>query len=205
MSRPGRRGGAGGAGLVASRIHRPRASRLAPWLAAATSLRIVAAPVVMALILAGGRSAAAAALFAAAATTDLLDGWLARRWSATTTLGSFLDTTADKLLVATTLVALVAVDRASPWLATLIIGREMAILGLRGTAAAEGTVFAPSPGGRAKALVQFLAVFLAILRPGGQVAGAYVDEWVMVAAAAITVVTGVDYLIRYGSALRRSA
>jgi CDP-diacylglycerol--glycerol-3-phosphate 3-phosphatidyltransferase len=207
MSRPTRRGAGRDVGLVAAaRLRGARPSRLAPWLAAGTSLRIVAAPVVMALILADNRSAsrAGAAIFAAAATTDLLDGWVARRWGATTTLGSFLDTTADKLLVAAGLLALVSVDRVSPWLAMLIVGREVAILGLRGTVAAEGTVFAPSPGGKAKAVMQFLAVFLAILRPGGQVAGAYVDEWAMIAAAAITLVTGLDYLVRYGAALRRS-
>jgi CDP-diacylglycerol--glycerol-3-phosphate 3-phosphatidyltransferase len=93
----------------------------------------------------------------------------------------------------------------SPWLAALIVGREIAILGLRGTVAAEGTVFPPSPGGKAKAAAQFLAVFLAIVRPGDPVAGAYVDEWAMIAAAAITLVTGVDYLVRFSSALRAGA
>jgi CDP-diacylglycerol---glycerol-3-phosphate 3-phosphatidyltransferase len=161
----------------------------------------------MALVLTGGRPAerVAAVLFAAAAATDFLDGYLARRWGAATTFGSFLDTTADKLLVATVLVALVAVDRTSPWLATVIIARELAILGLRGTVAAAGTAFPPSPGGKAKAALQFLALFLAILRPGGEIGPAYLDEWVMIVAAAVTVVTGIDYFVRFSSALRRSA
>ena len=159
----------------------------------------------MALVLAGGQTAdrVAAGLFAAAAATDFLDGYLARRWGAATRLGSFLDTTADKLLVSTVLIALVAVDRTSASLAAIIVGRELAILGLRGTVAAEGTVFPPSPGGKAKAALQFLAVFLAILRPGDPIGPAYLDEWVMIAAAAITLITGIDYLVRFSSAMRR--
>jgi cardiolipin synthase (CMP-forming) len=116
-----------------------RASRL---LTGVTYLRIVLVPVVMALVLVGdsvdNAYAAAAVLFAIAAATDLVDGFLARRWGQTTTLGNFLDTTADKLLVSGVLLALVSVGRASPWVAFVIIGRELLILGLRGAVAAEG-------------------------------------------------------------------
>src|ERR687885_168867 len=89
-------------------------------------------------------TAVAAVLFAVAAITDFLDGYLARRWRVTTTLGSFLDTTADKLLVSGVLVALVDVDRASAWITVLIIARELVILGLRGAMASDGTVVQPS-------------------------------------------------------------
>src|SRR5918995_7484168 len=82
----------------------------------------------------------AAALFTVAAATDWIDGKLARRWNVTTKIGSFLDTTADKLLVTGVLIGLVAVERASPWVAVIILGRELMVLGLRGVIAAEGTV-----------------------------------------------------------------
>jgi len=169
---------------------------------AGTSLRIVLTPAVMALVLTGDAEVAAALLFAVAAATDLLDGWLARRWHATTTLGSFLDTTADKLLVAGTLFALVAAERASPWLAALIVGRELVILGLRGAVAAGGPVMQPSLLGKLKANVQFAAILLAILRPGEPIGGAFLDEWAMLAAAAITVVSAADYLVRFAHSLR---
>ena len=84
-----------------------RSSRM---LAAGTGVRILLAPVVMALVLAHSYTAAAL-VFLVAAATDWLDGRLARRWGVTTRLGAFLDTTADKLLVSTALIALVAVDR----------------------------------------------------------------------------------------------
>jgi CDP-diacylglycerol--glycerol-3-phosphate 3-phosphatidyltransferase len=162
----------------------------------------------MALILIGSSVryafVAAGVLFAVAAVTDFLDGYLARRWGVTTTLGSFLDTTADKLLVSGALIALVAVDRASPWIATIIVGRELVILGLRGVVAADGTVFPPSVWGKMKASVQFLAVFLAILRFPHPLGALYLDEWVLLVAAAITVISGAEYLTRFSSVFRSS-
>jgi CDP-diacylglycerol--glycerol-3-phosphate 3-phosphatidyltransferase len=138
-------------------------------------------------------------LFAIAAGTDFLDGYLARRWAATTTLGSFLDTTADKLLVSGVLIALVAVGRASPWVAAIIIGRELLIMGLRGVVAADGTVIAPSIWGKLKANVQFVAIFLAILRPGSQIGPFYLDEWAMWTAAVVTLLSAVEYLARFSN------
>ena len=170
-----------------------------------TYTRILAVPAVMGLILLGPdrKSAytAAAVVFAVAALTDFADGFLARRWAVTTKLGSFLDTTADKLLVTGVLIALVDVNRASPWIAAIIIGRELLILGLRGVVAAEGTVFPPSIWGKLKTNAQFVAIFLAILHLGEPVGPLRVDEWVMIAAAAITVMSAVEYLARFSSAL----
>jgi CDP-diacylglycerol--glycerol-3-phosphate 3-phosphatidyltransferase len=176
--------------------------RSARFLAASTSLRILLTPVIMALLFADADRELTALLFAAAAATDWIDGYLARRWEVTTKLGSFLDTTADKLLVTGVLIGLVAVERASPWVSVIIIGRELMVLGLRGAIAAEGTVMQPSIWGRLKTSVQFLAILLAILRPGDEIGGAYVDEWAMVAAAAITVASAVDYFNAYADSLR---
>jgi CDP-diacylglycerol---glycerol-3-phosphate 3-phosphatidyltransferase len=181
-----------------------RAAAPRSLLPALTYARIVAAPVVMGLILLGPdrRSAynAGAAVFAVAALTDFVDGYLARRWAVATKLGSFLDTTADKLLVTAALIALVDVDRASPWIAAIIIGRELLILGLRGVVAADGMVFPPSIWGKLKTNVQFLAIFLAILRYGEPLGPLRLDEWAMLAAAAVTVVSAVEYLARFSSA-----
>jgi CDP-diacylglycerol--glycerol-3-phosphate 3-phosphatidyltransferase len=177
------------------------------FLAACSSLRIVLVPVIMGLIVAdrdelGTLAILAGVLFAVAAATDFFDGYFARRWKVTTTLGSFLDTTADKLLVTGILVALVAVERCSPWIATIIIGRELLIMGLRGVVAADGAVMAPSIWGKLKTNVQFFAILLAILRPDLTVAGAFVDEWLMIAAAIITIGSAADYLRMFGSLLR---
>ena len=175
-------------------------------LAALTYARVLLTPVVMALILVGPEEpwafGLAAWLFAFAAITDFFDGHLARRWKRTTPLGNFLDTTADKLLVAGVLIALLGVDRVSPWIAALIIGREFVLMGLRGVIASEGAVMAPSLLGKLKTSIQFLAIALAIPRPGDEIGGLYLDEWAMLAAAGITVWSAVDYLVRALPALR---
>jgi len=180
--------------------------RSARFVAAGTVLRIALTPVVMALILLGddddGMRALATVLFCVAAATDWVDGRLARRWNVTTKLGSFLDTTADKLLVAGVLIALLGVDRVSPWIAALIIGREFVIMGLRGVIASDGTVMAPSSLGKLKTSIQFLAIALAIWRPGDPIGDLYVDEYAMLIAAVITVWSAVDYLVRAAPQLR---
>jgi CDP-diacylglycerol--glycerol-3-phosphate 3-phosphatidyltransferase len=173
--------------------------RSARLIAAGSAIRIVLTPVVMWLVLNGdGESAEliAAALFCVAAATDWVDGRLARRWGVTSKLGSFLDTTADKLLVSGVLIALLAAGRVSTWIVAVIIGRELVIMGLRGVIASEGEVMAPSMLGKLKASVQFLAIALAILRPGEPLGGLFIDEWVMLAAAVITVGSAIDYLMR---------
>jgi CDP-diacylglycerol--glycerol-3-phosphate 3-phosphatidyltransferase len=166
-----------------------------------TGLRIVAAVPIMALIL-NHDYGIATVVFLVAAATDWFDGRLARRWGVTTKLGSFLDTTADKLLVATALVALVSVHRASPWVALVIITREFTILGLRAAVEAGGVHMATSSLGRWKATLQFVALALAMLRPDIIIAGAYLDQWVMVIAAVATAWSGIDYLIRSADVLR---
>ncbi len=173
--------------------------RSARLIAAGSATRIVLTPVVMWLVLnerGNTGELVALVLFCLAAATDWIDGRLARRWGVTTKLGSFLDTTADKLLVSGVLIALVAAGRASTWIAALIIGRELVVMALRGVIASEGEVLAPSMLGKLKTSVQFLAIALAILRPGDPVGGLYVDEWAMLIAAAITVASAVDYLVR---------
>jgi CDP-diacylglycerol--glycerol-3-phosphate 3-phosphatidyltransferase len=132
-----------------------------------------------------------------------VDGRLARRWGVTSKIGSFLDTTADKLLVSGVLIALLEADRASAWIVALIIGRELVLMGLRGVIASEGEVMAPSMLGRLKTSVQCLAIALAILRPGDPLGGLFLDEWAMLAAAAITVASGADYLVRALPAVAR--
>jgi len=179
--------------------------RAAAFLKAVTWLRVFLLPVIMALTLAGPTTryayVVAGALFAIAAVTDFVDGFLARRWAQTTTFGTFLDTTADKLLVSGVLLALIAVDRASPWIAFVIIGRELLILGLRGAVAAGGEVMKPSIWGKAKANVQFLAILLAIVRYPERIGPLFLDEYAMIAAAVITVGSAVEYLVRFRDAL----
>src|ERR1043165_7347854 len=81
-------------------------------------------------------------IFGPAAATDLLDGYLARRWGQVTTVGTLLDPIADKLLVSAALISLVQIHAIAAWMVVLIVGREFAVTGLRSIAAAEGYTIA---------------------------------------------------------------
>ncbi len=100
----------------------------------------------------------ALAIFLTAAFTDLLDGYLARRWKQVTTIGTLLDPIADKLLVSAALISLVEVRVLPGWMAILVIGREFAVSGLRAIAAAEGYTIRASDLGKTKMLSQVIAI-----------------------------------------------
>ena len=99
-------------------------------------------------------------IFLVAASTDILDGYLARRWNQITTVGMLLDPIADKLLISAALIALVQVHRIEAWIAIVIIGREFAVTGLRGIAATEGYTIGASDLGKGKMVAQVIAIAL---------------------------------------------
>lgn len=103
-------------------------------------------------------SALAALIFAFAAATDALDGYLARRLNLVTVVGKFLDPLADKLIVLSTLVMLVAKGRAPAWLVIALMSRELAITGLRAIASQEGFVIAAGAGGKTKTALQLTGI-----------------------------------------------
>src|SRR5216117_2445060 len=105
----------------------------------------------------------ALAIFLAAAATDLLDGFLARRWGQITTIGTLLDPIADKLLISAALISLVQVQAAHAWMVVLIIGREFAVTGLRSIAAAEGYTIKASDLGKTKMIAQVVAISVLLL------------------------------------------
>jgi CDP-diacylglycerol--glycerol-3-phosphate 3-phosphatidyltransferase len=100
--------------------------------------------------------------FIVAASSDLLDGWLARRSGEVTRIGKLLDPLADKLLISTALVMLLAAGRLDGfWAGTMvvvIVGRELAVTGLRGIASSHGHIMAASWQGKFKTLIQNIAV-----------------------------------------------
>jgi CDP-diacylglycerol--glycerol-3-phosphate 3-phosphatidyltransferase len=98
------------------------------------------------------------AIFLVAAGTDLLDGYLARRWKQVTTIGTLLDPIADKLLISAALISLVQIHVLPGWMAVLIIGREFAVSGLRSIAAAEGYTIKASDLGKTKMFSQVVAI-----------------------------------------------
>lgn len=99
-------------------------------------------------------------IFLVAAATDILDGYLARRWGQVTTIGTLLDPIADKLLVSAALISLVQQHVIAAWLVVLLVGREFAVTGLRSIAAAEGFTIRASEIGKTKTFFQVLAISL---------------------------------------------
>lgn len=115
----------------------------------------------MPMMLGPAGSKAMAWIFIVAVLTDLLDGWIARSWKMVTRFGKLIDPLADKLLVTTALIMLLAVGRLDEWgagMVVIIVGRELAVTGLRGLASSEGVIVAASGLGKLKALSQNLAV-----------------------------------------------
>jgi CDP-diacylglycerol--glycerol-3-phosphate 3-phosphatidyltransferase len=170
--------------------------------------RLVLTVVVMVMILAspGNRAMAitAAIVFVIAALTDFADGYLARRWRITTTLGAFLDTVADKILVAGALLALVEIGTTSAWVAFIIIGREIAIMGLRSVAALDSSTVPPSLWGKWKATVQFVAITFAILKLDVVIGPWRLDQWMMAVTVVVTVISAGDYFSRFRAVLTRT-
>src|SRR5262245_32019025 len=141
---------------------------------ALTLLRIFFVPLLVAVLVEGSTTfhasgvaisseILAVTIFLAAAGTDLLDGYLARRWGQVTTVGTLLDPIADKLLVSAALISLVQVRMVPVWMVVVIVGREFAISGLRSIAAAEGYVIKASDLGKTKLVSQVVAITLVIL------------------------------------------
>jgi CDP-diacylglycerol---glycerol-3-phosphate 3-phosphatidyltransferase len=139
----------------------------------------------------------ATGVFIFAGITDWLDGYLARRRRQITWFGQVMDPIADKLLTSAAFVSLVQLDLAPAWMVTVIIGREIAITGLRSVAHARGVTIVASPLGKGKMASQVTAILLLLVgagpmpwvAPAGRVA-----LWVVMAMA---LVSAADYYRRF--------
>lgn len=167
-----------------------------------TILRIFFVPLLVAALVQenvvlhlGGRTVTnewlALTIFLFAAATDLLDGYLARRWRQVTTIGTLLDPIADKLLVSAALISLVQVRVLPGWMAILIIGREFAVSGLRAIAASEGYTIRASDLGKTKMFSQVVAIscmLLSVRHPALLLPGKYL-MWGVIFFAIVSAVS----------------
>jgi CDP-diacylglycerol--glycerol-3-phosphate 3-phosphatidyltransferase len=165
-----------------------------------TILRILAIPLILILLFCTGRGyqVFTALLFFGAAITDTIDGYLARRRGMVTTLGKFLDPLADKLLIVTALIALIPAREIPVWMVIVIVGREIAVTGLRGIAVSQGIVISASALGKYKTVFEAASVFFLILN------GSYsflsfrpIGMFFLWVALGIAVISGVDYFRKY--------
>lgn len=135
----------------------------------------------------------ALAIFIIASLTDLLDGKIARKYNLVTNFGKFMDPLADKLLVCSALICLVALNKIPAWIVIIIIAREFIISGFRLIASDNGVVIAASYWGKFKTTFQMVMICLMIADIS---AINLLTEIVMWAALILTVVSLVDYLVK---------
>jgi CDP-diacylglycerol--glycerol-3-phosphate 3-phosphatidyltransferase len=174
---------------------------------ALTLLRLLLVPVfVLFLVEQGGHSSGwrelAFVAFATACITDLVDGDLARRRDLVTDVGKIADPIADKALTGAALLGLAALGDLPWWVAVVVLVRELGITALRVVVIRHGVIPA-SRGGKAKTLVQNIAIGLYVLPLSGAWASA--RFWVMGVALLLTVATGVDYVSKAVRLRRNSA
>jgi CDP-diacylglycerol---glycerol-3-phosphate 3-phosphatidyltransferase len=105
-------------------------------------------------------------LFALASITDYFDGYLARRLKVVSSLGVFLDLTADKVFVSAILIALVQIELVPAWIVSIIVTREFLVTGLRSIAAARGTVIPAGKWGKQKTFITLVAMGALLLAKG---------------------------------------
>jgi CDP-diacylglycerol--glycerol-3-phosphate 3-phosphatidyltransferase len=130
--------------------------------------RLLASVVIFILVLVNQPWAflVAALLFLLASLTDYLDGYLARKMKVVSSLGVFLDLTADKILVAAILIALVQIAVIPAWITFIIVTRELLVSGLRSLAAARGHVIPAGKWGKQKTFITLIAIGGVLLAKG---------------------------------------
>jgi CDP-diacylglycerol--glycerol-3-phosphate 3-phosphatidyltransferase len=153
------------------------------------------------------RTFIASLLWLVAAGGDFLDGYLARKRGQVSTLGKFLDPLADKLIVNAVLVYMVALARVPAWLVVVIIGRDLAVNGLRSIASAQGLVIAASDGGKIKTAFQLVAIMLLLIHFSYPALGVGIDVnyhnagwWLLVVSTVVSLYSGAEYMRHFLSA-----
>lgn len=166
-----------------------------------TLARIAVVPLLVLLLYFPGPGTCLAAmlLFIAASVTDIVDGMVARRRNLVTTLGKFLDPLADKLLIASLLIMLTRLGWVEAWVSVIIVGREIAVTGLRAIAADVGVVIAADRFGKLKTILQMVALCPLVLHfPWYGFDPNPLGNILLYLALVLTLVSGVNYFYGFG-------
>jgi CDP-diacylglycerol--glycerol-3-phosphate 3-phosphatidyltransferase len=170
-----------------------------------TLFRIAAVPIIVILMLFPNRVSCwvAAILFSAAAITDYFDGYLARRFSLVSNLGKVMDPVADKLLVSSAFIMLTALGWAPAWMVCIIIGREIAVTGLRNIIAEKGEDVSASNLGKYKTGFQIAAAIpLLIHYPFFGLNPHAIGTFFLWGALVFTLWSGIDYFVKFRNLLK---
>jgi CDP-diacylglycerol--glycerol-3-phosphate 3-phosphatidyltransferase len=173
-----------------------------------TLFRIACIPVLVLLLFFPHKATSflAALVFGLASLSDLLDGFLARRQQLVTTFGKFLDPLADKLVVSAALIMLIPLGRAPAWMVVVIVGRELAITGLRSMAVSEGKVISADALGKKKMVFQIVAILGLLLHYEYFGINFHaIGMFFLWLAVALTLWSGVNYFRRFWHVLEENA
>lgn len=164
-----------------------------------TVFRIFLVPVLVVVLLTKfeGKEIWAVVIFLVAASTDALDGYVARRRGQVTALGTLLDPVADKLLISAALISLVEEGLAPAWMVVIIVGRELAVSGLRSLAGQRGIQIAASMWGKFKMISQVLAIVLLIVNPKLPAPFSRAGETMLWVVVVLAVFSAVDYFLKF--------
>jgi CDP-diacylglycerol--glycerol-3-phosphate 3-phosphatidyltransferase len=165
-----------------------------------TLFRVAAVPLLILLLLSPGRlfGVLAALVFSAAATTDYFDGYVARRYGLVSNLGKIMDPLADKLLVSSAFIMLIPLGRVPAWMICIIVGRELAVTGLRNIISEKGEDVSASRLGKYKTGFQIAAVIPLLMHYRYLGIDFHTVGIVLLWIALVfTVWSGVDYFVRF--------
>ena len=170
-----------------------------------TLFRIAAVPVIVILMLFPNRVCTfiAAILFSIAAITDYFDGYIARRFGLVSNLGKVMDPVADKLLVSSAFIMLTALGWVPAWMVCVIVGREIAVTGLRNIIAEKGEDVSASNLGKYKTGFQIAAAIpLLIHYPFFGLDANVIGRFFLWGALAFTLWSGIDYFVKFRNLLK---
>ena len=165
--------------------------------------RLVLVPPIVILLFFPGKfwSALAAFIFLIASLTDFFDGFIARRFQVESSFGRFLDPIADKVLVTSALIMLIALGRVQAWVVMLIITREVAVSALRSITKSWDTTLKPSPVGKLKTVFQFTAIVPLMIHYtydiGIPIDFHMIGTVLLYIALVLTIWSGIDYFYRF--------
>lgn len=140
-------------------------------------------------------------IFIIASITDFLDGRIARKNNLVTNFGKFMDPLADKLLVSSALICLVALNKIPAWIVITIIAREFIISGFRLIASDNGVVIAASYWGKFKTVFQMLTVIVLLLDFPGTVFSVIATVLIYISLV-LTLISLVDYIAKNKDVLK---
>jgi CDP-diacylglycerol--glycerol-3-phosphate 3-phosphatidyltransferase len=167
---------------------------------AITMLRILIIPVLFFLLVPPDQfwSLVLATVFIAASLTDLLDGYIARKYQLITVMGKFLDPIADKLVINTAMILMIPIGRIPAWVVAIIIIRDFFVDGIRSIATSEGVIIQASNLGKKKTLCQVFAVSALMIHYPFLGADAHtVGTFLLFLALILSIVSAIEYFVKF--------